>query len=89
MSPEYVVGFITADQPAPPDVQAIAVTFTKDQLRVALADGRELSVPLAWFPRLVEASPRERSDYELTDDGQLIHWPAVDEDIDVPNLLSR
>jgi Protein of unknown function (DUF2442) len=55
--------------------------------RVLLTDGRKISVPLQWFPRLIEASPRERRKYELIGDGTLIHWPAVDEDIDVPNLL--
>jgi len=54
---------------------------------VKVADGREVRVPLDWFPRLIEASDRERRNYQLLGGGVLIHWPDVDEDIDVPNLF--
>ena len=67
---------------------AMAVDCTDDELRVTLTDGRKLSVPLAWFPRLAHATPGERSIYELMGDGQGIHWPRVDEDISVAGLLA-
>ena len=66
----------------------MAMTCSDDELRVALTDGRTLSVPLAWFPRLVHASDAQRSNYELLGDGEGIHWPQVDEDISVAGLLS-
>lgn len=63
------------------------VHCTADELVVVLTDGRTLSVPLAWFPRLVNASVRQRSKYELLGDGSGIHWPMVDEDISIAGLL--
>ena len=54
---------------------------------IALADGRELSVPIAWFPRLAQASPRQREQWQLIGGGIGLHWPLVDEDISVENLL--
>lgn len=69
------------------DVHASGVTFEADRLRVDLTDGRSILVPLAWFPRLADASSRARQRFELIGDGTLIHWPDVDEDIDVENLL--
>ncbi len=57
-------------------------------LRVVLADGRELAVPLAWFPRLRDATPDQRSRWELIGGGIGIHWPAIDEDISVESLLA-
>ena len=68
--------------------RAMAVECTDDELRVSLTDGRTLSVPVAWFPRLAHASPAQRTDYELLGDGQGIHWPGVDEDISVMGLLA-
>lgn len=68
--------------------RAMAVECSDDELRVSLTDGRTLSVPVAWFPRLAHASPAQRADYELLGDGQGIHWPAVDEDISVMGLLA-
>ena len=67
---------------------AMAVDCSEDELRVMLTDGRKLSVPLAWFPRLAHATPAELSKYELMGDGQSIHWPHVDEDISVAGLLA-
>ena len=52
-----------------------------------LADGRELSAPLVWFPRLVEATDAQRRHWRLIGRGQGIHWPEVDEDISVASLL--
>jgi hypothetical protein len=66
---------------------AISVSFSADRMVIVLADGRELSVPLAWFPRLQGASATERQRWELIGGGTGIHWPLLDEDISVENLL--
>lgn len=66
---------------------AVDVTVTDDALHVALADGREIRVPLAWFPRLAAASDAERNRWRLIGEGDGIHWAAVDEDISVASLL--
>ncbi len=73
-----------------PEPRALArdVEVTDDELRVGLADGRRLIVPLAWFPRLVAASPAERTNWQLLGDGEGIHWPAADEDLSVAGLLA-
>ncbi len=67
--------------------RAERVHCTEDELVVVLTDGRTLSVPLAWFPRLVSASARQRSKYELLGNGSGIHWPMLDEDISISGLL--
>ncbi len=64
------------------------VAVTKDTLRVDLSDGRTISVPLAWFPRLVYASPAERKNWRLIGSGHGIHWEDIDEDISVEGLLA-
>lgn len=69
-------------------VFASAVECTNDEIIVALSDGRSLSVPIVWFPRLAKASPAERAEYELLGGGEGIHWPQVDEDISVSGLLA-
>ena len=69
------------------DPRAKEVAVTEDELSVLLADGRRISVPLAWFPRLLRATAAQRSNYELLGDGQGIHWPEVDEDLSVAGLL--
>ena len=66
---------------------ATALSFTPDEMLVALADGRRLSVPLAWFPRLARASAEPRQNYELMGDGEGVHWPDIDEDLSVEGLL--
>lgn len=68
--------------------RAMAVECSGDELRVSLTDGRWLSVPIAWFPRLAHATLAERANYELLGDGEGIHWPDVDEDISVLGLLA-
>ena len=70
------------------DVFAESVSFSADSLTVRLDDGRALSVPLAWFPRLFHATEAEREKYELIGDGEGIHWPSLDEDISVEGLLA-
>ena len=64
------------------------VTVTKDTLRVDLSDGRTISAPLAWFPRLMHASPNERSNWRLIGKGDGVHWQDLDEDISVEGLLA-
>jgi hypothetical protein len=66
---------------------ARGVRFTPDALIVSLADGREVSAPLQWFPRLLNATARQRAKWELIGDGIGIHWPMIDEDIEVESLL--
>jgi len=66
---------------------ALDVKCTDDELSVVLSDGRTVTVPLAWFPRLVRASAKQRADWELIGGGVGIHWEAVDEDISVASLL--
>jgi len=67
---------------------AEGVTITDDTLSVELSDGRTLSVPLAWFPRLLHATKEERNNWRLIGQGQGIHWEGIDEDISVENLLA-
>ena len=69
------------------DATAVDVMVTDDRIVVVLADGRELAAPLAWFPRLLEATPEQRRNWRSIGRGHGIHWPDVDEDISVPSLL--
>lgn len=71
-----------------PEPRAVDVQFTDDALCVRLADGRELSIPLEWFPRLRNASPQVRADCRLIGGGVGIHWPQLDEDLSVTGLLA-
>ena len=66
---------------------ALDVVCTDDALRVVLADGREISVPLIWFPRLHKATPEQRKEWRLIGGGIGIHWESVDEDISIESLL--
>lgn len=68
--------------------RAVTVSLTDDALTVDLSDGRTISVPLAWFPRLTYADAEERAHWELIGDGEGIHWPDLDEDISVDGLLA-
>ena len=70
----------------PPWAQAVQIT--EDLLVVELLDARVLSVPLAWFPRLLAGSPVERSNWRLVGRGEGIHWPDLDEDISITSLLA-
>jgi len=67
---------------------AKAVRISDDSLGADLADGRTITVPLAWFPRLAHASPAERDNWRLIAGGEGIHWPDLDEDISVESLLA-
>ena len=66
--------------------EAMTIAVTEDTLTVELSDGRTISVPLAWYPRLMHATPQERGNWELIGEG--IHWPDLDEDISVEGLLA-
>lgn len=68
--------------------RAVGVKVTDDELTVRLEDGRTLTVPLAWYPRLLHGSKRERTRWRLIGQGVGIHWPALDEDISVDGLLA-
>jgi hypothetical protein len=67
-------------------ISATAVRFDEHTMWVDLSDGRTLGVPLAWFPRLLDATPDERAGVELSRTG--LHWEALDEDISVAGLLA-
>lgn len=70
-----------------PRIGARDVRFTDETMTVSLADGREISVPLEWYPRLVRATPAQRENWRLIGEGSGIHWPDVDEDISTIGLL--
>jgi hypothetical protein len=72
-----------------PDPTAVAVEVSDASMRIALSDGRELSVPLALFPRLRDATPEQRRNWEPIGCGHGVHWPDVDEDISVRALMGR
>lgn len=63
------------------------IEFTDDDLIVSLVDGRKVTVPLVWFPRLSKASKDQLNNYEILGDGEGIHWPEIDEDLSVAGLL--
>ncbi|CAO3418051.1 DUF2442 domain-containing protein [Azospirillum doebereinerae] len=64
-----------------------SVTCDDDRLLVDLMDGRSIAVPLAWYPRLIDATPEQRGRWELAGGGSGIHWPDLDEDLSVEGLL--
>lgn len=64
------------------------VVFTEDSFVVYLSDGRNISVPIIWYPRLLNGNKQERENYELIGDGEGIHWPDIDEDISVDGILA-
>lgn len=68
--------------------KATHLEITEDSLKVFLEDGREIVVPIEWFPKLRDASPEERDDWRFIGNGVGIHWETLDEDISVKGLLS-
>jgi hypothetical protein len=68
--------------------EALTVSLTDDTLSVDLSDGRSISVPIAWFPRLIHSSKQERNNWRLIGRGQGIHWEDIDEDISIEGLLA-
>jgi hypothetical protein len=69
------------------NVQALNVEFVDASIRLTLTDGREISAPLAWFPRLRDASDGKRANWRLIGRGEGVHWPDLDEDVSVNALL--
>ena len=69
-------------------MDAKSAHVTDEAISVALADGREISAPLAWYPRLLHATAEERKNLRLVGDGDGIHWPDLDEDISIDNLIA-
>jgi hypothetical protein len=63
------------------------VKFNNDTMSVDLYDGRTITVPLIWYPRLLNATPKQRSNWELCGGGYGIHWPDIDEDLSTEGLL--
>ena len=66
---------------------AVDVACNGEMLQVALADGREISVPLEWYPRLSNATPKERKNWQLIGGGLGIRWESIDEDVSVESML--
>lgn len=64
------------------------IRITKDEMVVELIDGRTIIVPLVWYPRILNATDRERENWRLIGNGEGIHWPDLDEDISVEHLLA-
>lgn len=69
------------------EANATKIWFDKENMWVALTDGRQLSIPLVYFPRLLNATTEQRNNYELSGGGTGIHWEEIDEDISVPGLI--
>ena len=69
------------------EARASKVWFDEDNMWIGIADGRQLSIPLAYFPRLQKATKEQRADCEISGGGTGLHWDEIDEDISVPNLL--
>jgi hypothetical protein len=67
--------------------QAMSVEFSGESIRLVLTDGREISAPIEWFPRLRDASDEQRANWRLIGGGEGVHWPDVDEDVSVNALL--
>ena len=70
------------------DLSAREIEVTEDTLVVALMDGRVISVPLAWFPRLWYGTPEERKNFEIIGDGLYVHWAELDEDLSISGILA-
>jgi Protein of unknown function (DUF2442) len=69
------------------DTRVRDVSTTDDELSVRLMDGRTITVPLAWYPRLIDATPEQRAHWEVSGAGYGIHWPDLDEDLSTEHLL--
>jgi Protein of unknown function (DUF2442) len=69
------------------ETQATKVWFDNDNLWLLLSDGRQMSTPLSYFPRLLKANEKERNNYIISGGGTGLHWDALDEDISVANLI--
>ena len=79
------MAFLTQAETA--DIRVRDVSVTEDELSVSLMDGRTITVPLAWYPRLADATPEQRAHWEVSGAGYGIHWPDLDEDLSTEGLL--
>ena len=70
-----------------PGEKVVDVEVTEDELKVGLLDGRTITAPLAWYPRLLHATPKQRANWVIAGGGYGIHWPEVDEDLSSEGLL--
>jgi Protein of unknown function (DUF2442) len=70
-----------------PGERVADVSFSEDSLCVSLRDGRKISVPLAWYPRLLRATSEQRNNWKIAGGGYGIHWPVIDEDLSTEGLL--
>jgi len=70
-----------------PGEQITDVSFSADSLCAFLRDGRKISAPLSWYPRLLNATPEQRTNWKLAGAGYGIHWPDTDEDLSIEGLL--
>jgi len=70
-----------------PGERVVDVSFTEDALSVSLRDGRKISVPLTWYPKLLHATPEQRNNWKVAGAGYGIHWPDIDEDLSTEGLL--
>ena len=72
----------------PTTALAQSVRFDADMIHVFLTDGRTISVPIIWFPLLHEATPEQRERYEIGGGGVSLHWPEIDEDLSIANMMA-
>ena len=72
----------------PTTALAKSVQFDRDMMHVALTDGRIISIPIRWFPLLRQATPEQREHYEIGGGGISLHWPEIDEDLSIANLMA-
>ena len=78
---------MTTSDPKPGE-RVVDVRFDDDTMSVDLADGRTITVPLAWYPRLLDATPAQRNNWQACGGGFGIHWPDLDEDLSTQGLLA-
>ncbi len=71
-----------------PGEKIVGVVVTEDELKADLLDGRSITVPLAWYPRLLHATPEQWANWKIAGGGYGIHWPDIDEDLSSEGLLS-
>ena len=72
----------------PTSALAMSVSFDEEMMHVSLTDGRQISVPIIWFPLLRQATPEQRGKYEIGGGGTSLHWPEIDEDLSVAGLMA-
>jgi len=81
-------GMSSSAQAEGADIRVRQVVVSEDELTVSLMDGRTISVPLAWYPRLATGTPEQRANWEMAGGGYGIHWPELDEDLSTEGLLA-